>query len=73
MKLGLTNAEMDDIELSLSRRQLVILAGALNEAIELIDDWEFETQLGTDKDTARNMRSELSILIAAALRSRDGG
>jgi hypothetical protein len=42
-----------------------IFRGAIsvNEAIEAIEDWEFSTRLGADKDDARQLRAELGGLI----------
>jgi NTP pyrophosphatase (non-canonical NTP hydrolase) len=45
----------------ISREQLLLLAGSVNEAIE---DWEFSTRLGAEKDDARRLREELGDLIA---------
>lgn len=47
------------IVLSMTRDQLLLLAGAVNEAIEAVDDGEFTTRLGAVKDSARALRAEL--------------
>lgn len=51
----------DQIVLHLTRAELLLLAGSVNEAIE---DWEFSTRLGVDKANARALRTELGDLIA---------
>ncbi len=54
----------DQIVLHVTRAELLLLAGSVNEAIEAVEDWEFPTRLGVDKADARALRSELSSLIA---------
>jgi hypothetical protein len=54
----------DQIVLHLSRAELLLLAGSVNEAIEAVEDWEFATRLGADKAHARALRTELGNLIA---------
>lgn len=56
-------ADGDRVVLTVSREQLLLLAGSVNEAIEAIEDWEFSTRLGADKDDARQLRAELGGLI----------
>jgi hypothetical protein len=51
------------VVLTVSREQLLLLAGCVNEAIEAVDDWEFSTRLGTEKGDARRLRAELGSLI----------
>jgi hypothetical protein len=54
----------DQIVLHLTRAELLLLAGSVNEAIEAVEDWEFPTRLGAEKATARALRTELGDLIA---------
>lgn len=49
----------EQVVLSLTRGELILLAGSVNEAIEAVDDWEFSTRLGATKDEARALRSEM--------------
>ena len=58
------NDRSDQIVLHVTRAELLLLAGSVNEAMEAVDDWEFPIRLGADKDDARALRSELSGLIA---------
>lgn len=55
---------LEVVVLSLTRDQLLLLAGAVNETIEAVDDWEFTTRLGAEKDAARALRTELRNAIA---------
>lgn len=41
----------------------LLLAGSVNEVIEVVEDWEFSARLGADKANARVLRSELGDLI----------
>ena len=50
------------IVLALTSEEFWLLAGCVNEAIEAVEDWEFSTRLGAEKDEARRLRVELSEL-----------
>src|SRR5580693_78887 len=52
----------DQIVVHLTRAELLLLAGSVNEVIEVVEDWEFSARLGADKANARVMRSELGDL-----------
>lgn len=54
----------DHVVLALSRDELLLLAGSVNEALEAVEDWEFETRLGAGKDAARQVRNDLQAVIA---------
>lgn len=54
----------DDIVIHLTRAELLLLAGSVNEAIAAVDDWEFPTRLGATLEEARALRKELHDLIA---------
>ena len=53
------------IVLHLTRAELLLLAGSVNETIEAVEDWEFSTRLGADKADARALSDELGDLIAS--------
>jgi hypothetical protein len=55
--------QSDQIVLHLTRAELLLLAGSVNEAIEAVEDWEFSTRLGAEKDDARALRTQLGDLI----------
>jgi len=61
-ELGQTD-QSDQIVLHLTRAELLLLAGSVNEAIEAVEDWEFSTRLGAEKDDARALRTQLGDLI----------
>jgi hypothetical protein len=54
----------DPIVLYLTRAELLLLAGSVNETIAAVDDWEFSTRLGATLEEARALRKELGDLIA---------
>ena len=54
----------DQVVVHLTRAELLLLAGSVNEVIEGVEDWEFSARLGADKANARALRSELGDLIA---------
>jgi hypothetical protein len=56
-------ADGDRVVLTLSREQLLLLAGSVNEAIEAVEDWEFPTRLGAEKEEARRLRADLNEVI----------
>jgi uncharacterized alpha-E superfamily protein len=58
------NDRSDQIVLHVTRAELLLLAGSVNEAMEALEDWEFPIRLGADMEDARVLRSELSALIA---------
>lgn len=57
----------ETVHLSLTRQQFALLCGAMNEAIEAVDDWEFSTRLGFEKEFAREMRGELAAAHASLI------
>ena len=54
----------DQIVVHLTFAELLLLAGCVNEVIEVVEDWEFFARLGADKANARALRSALGDLIA---------
>ncbi len=53
----------DCVVLELQRHELLVLANALNEARELIEDWEFPTRLGVTLAEAETLLSNLRHLL----------
>jgi hypothetical protein len=49
----------DPLVISMTRRELLLLTSCVGEAIEAVEDWEFQTRLGQDKDAARSLRAAL--------------
>jgi len=55
MRLVPTPQKKDEITLTLSRDELVLLGNAVNEALELVDEWEFQTRTGESRKRAMEM------------------
>ena len=58
------------VSVQLSEHELVLLANALNEAREAVDDWEFHTRLGANAKEADDLRLKLENILAALNRSK---
>jgi hypothetical protein len=58
------NDRSGQIILHLTRAELLLLAGSVNEAIEAVEDWEFPIRVGAEKADAMALRSELGGFIA---------
>jgi hypothetical protein len=59
---GMADAEL---VVGATRDELVLLANALNEALEAVEGWEFDTRLGGSPDEARELRSKIKDLLHA--------
>jgi hypothetical protein len=49
----------DGAVLRLKRHELEFLINAVNESLEALDDWEFQTRTGTEKEQARQILKAL--------------
>ncbi|MCC2309977.1 hypothetical protein [Cellulomonas chengniuliangii] len=58
----------DELVLAVARADLAVLAGAVNEALELVEGWEFETRLGVTPDQAKALRARLGELLRESSR-----
>lgn len=58
----------DELVLAVTRADLAVLAGAVNEALELVESWEFETRLGVTPDHAKALRARLGELLRESSR-----
>jgi hypothetical protein len=56
--------EGERVVLTLTRDELLLLRGSVNEVIEAVEDWEFPIRLGVDKSKARALRAELRRVIS---------
>lgn len=50
---------MSEIQLSLTHEEVGSLCSALNEILECVEDWEFETRLGRSKHEIENLWRKL--------------
>ncbi len=58
----------DEVVLATTRDELATLAGAINEALEAVEEWEFDTRLGVTREQARVLRSQIGEVLRAAFR-----
>ncbi|MFT4296056.1 MAG: hypothetical protein QM582_11660 [Micropruina sp.] len=58
----------DELVFAMTRDELAVLAGAINEALEAVDEWEFDTRLGVTQAQARELRDRLNDVLRAAYR-----
>lgn len=58
----------DELRIATTRDELIALVGAINEALEAVDEWEFETRLGVTPDQARVLRDRIKDVLRAELR-----
>lgn len=64
---GIDDAGIADDELVLvaSRGELAAIAGAFNEALEAVDDWEFQTRVGVTPDEAEALLDRIGEILRA--------
>lgn len=58
----------DELVIAATREELMTLAGAISEALEAVDEWEFGTRLGVTPDQARELRGRVNDVLRAAFR-----
>lgn len=58
----------DEVVFSATLEELAGLAGALNEAIEAVEAWEFQTRLGITPEEARALRQRIGEVLRGAVR-----
>lgn len=58
-------AQIDNnhVLVAMTREELILIAGALNEALEAVDDWEFGTRLGVPSRAARQLKSDVHFVL----------
>lgn len=52
------------VAVELSEHELVLLMNAINEALNAVDEWEFETRLGARPAEAKELHRKLRSLLA---------
>jgi hypothetical protein len=55
----------ESLTLSLTKQEFLTLAGSVNEALELVDDWEFSTRVGVERDFAVALLSRMGDIVHA--------
>lgn len=50
----------EEVTIVATRDELMLLANSLNEALEAVEDWEFDTRLGSSVDEARALHATIN-------------
>lgn len=61
---------MPDIQLLLTHKEVGSLCSALNEALECVEDWEFETRLGRNRHEIESLLRKLQDIESAHRKTR---
>lgn len=56
----------DELVIATTWNELSLLAGALNEALEAVEEWEFATRLGVTPDQARVLYERIDDVLRMA-------
>lgn len=54
-----TNITKDNATLTISTDELVFLCNAINEALEAVEEWEFQTRTGETRKRAMEIHAQL--------------
>ncbi len=54
---------MSSIQISLTHEEIGSLCSALNEALECVEDWEFEARLGRSRQEIENLLRKLQDIV----------
>lgn len=57
--MELRRTDQQRVNLELTDAELSTLRNGLNEALEALEDWEFGTRMGVEREEARRVRDEL--------------
>ena len=63
-----TNITKDKITVAFSPEELAFLSNAINEALEAVEEWEFQTRTGETRKQAMEIRAQLGELLDEAKR-----
>jgi hypothetical protein len=63
-----TNITKDKITVAFSPTELAFLSNAINEALEAVEEWEFQTRTGETRKRAKEIQAELGVLLDKAER-----
>ncbi|WP_407359101.1 hypothetical protein LTA6_001521 [Microbacterium sp. LTA6] len=67
-RVGDSGVADDELVIATTRDELAALAGAINEALEAVEEWEFDTRLGITPDQARRLAARISDVLRDAFR-----
>jgi len=55
----------EELVIATTREEVATMVGALNETLEAVDEWEFDTRVGVTVAQARELRSRLREILQA--------
>lgn len=61
--MNLIREDANMVDVRMTKDELVLIANIANEALEAVDDWEFQTRLGSEKERARSVKNQLREII----------
>jgi flagellar biosynthesis/type III secretory pathway protein FliH len=53
----------------MSRDELAVIANSIGEALEAVEDWEFDTRLGVGPEDARDLRDQINEVLRSVPRT----
>lgn len=65
---ALPNVSPDEAVIAVSRDELAGLANSIGEALQAVDDWEFDTRVGLLPKEARQLRDEIGHILRTGFR-----
>ncbi|WP_129666525.1 hypothetical protein [Phytoactinopolyspora endophytica] len=66
--IGNEEVAEDELVVATTRDELALLANSICEALEAVEEWEFDTRLGVLPDQARMLRDRINDVLRSAVR-----
>ena len=63
--MKIVSTESDAATVQFTKSELQVLASAINEALEELEEWEFSTRVGIESWEAASLQSELRNLLSS--------
>lgn len=61
--MELRRIDQQHVQMDLTETELNVLRNGLSEALEALEDWEFSTRMGVERDEARQVRDALRVAV----------
>jgi hypothetical protein len=58
-----TEVDARQVVIAATRDELALIANSLNESLEAVEDWEFQTRLGESREAACALGSQINGLL----------
>jgi hypothetical protein len=62
------HVDSDEVVLAITRDELAGLANSIGEALQAVDEWEFDTRVGLIPEDARRLRDEISMVLRTSFK-----